>query len=370
MENFDKELNMKKLPPDIPVENIETRRVLKKLTNTRAALAELKGITPTIPNQNILVETLSLQEAKDSSEIENIITTHDELYRSDKRAKSFASSAAKEVHSYADALKQGFKEVKENQVITVNTILRVQKIIEENEAGIRKLPGTILKDAFGNVVYEPPQDYDTIMDLLGNLEWFINKPDAWDADPLVKMALIHYQFESIHPFYDGNGRTGRVINILYLVMNDLLNLPILYLSRYIIRNRQDYYYHLQNTRENDDWEAWVMYMLNAVEVTSKETCMMVNSIKELMAAYKQKIRTSMPKIYSQDLINNLFRHPYTKTSWLAEELNVSKMTAIRYLDKLTEEGMLNCERVGRTNYYINEPLFALLVEKKKEKYGQ
>lgn len=356
---------MKKLPPDIPLEEIETRQVLKKLASAHSELAELKGTTPTIPNENILINTLSLQEAKDSSEIENIVTTHDELYRSDAFANSFVSPAAKEVYAYADALKRGFEEVRKNKLLTVNTILKIQEIIEENDAGIRKQPGTMLKDGKGNVVYEPPQDHDTIVELLNNLEWFMNDPDALDVDPLVKMALVHHQFESIHPFYDGNGRTGRIINILYLVITDHLNLPILYLSRYIIQHRQAYYKHLQDTRESGSWEPWILYMLDAIETTSKETTKMIGRINELMAQYKHDIRHEAPKIYSQDLINNLFRHPYTQVSWAANELNVSRMTANRYLDKLTEMGKLSKVKIGRANFYINDPLFQLLIEDKK-----
>jgi Fic family protein len=357
---------LQKLPPDIPIEEIETRQVLKKLTSAHSALAELKGTSPTIPNENILIDTLSLQEAKDSSAIENIVTTHDELYRSDAFAKSFVSPAAKEVYAYSDALKQGFEEVRKNKLLTVNTILKIQEIIEENDAGIRKQPGTMLKDGKGNVVYEPPQDHDTIVMLLNNLEWFMNEPHALDVDPLVKMAFIHHQFESIHPFYDGNGRTGRIVNILYLVITNLLDLPILYLSRYIIQHRQAYYKHLQDARETSSWESWILYMLDAIETTSRETTKMIGRINELMAQYKHDIRNKAPKIYSQDLINNLFRHPYTQIAWMAKELNVNRMTATRYLDKLADMGKLRKVKMGRKNFYINEPLFELLIADQKE----
>lgn len=349
-----------KLPPSIPIEQIETRKVLKKLTGTRAALAELKGATHAIPNETILIDTLSLREAKDSSEIENIITTHDELYKSDRISGKFPTAASKEVFAYADALKEGFREIQQHKLITANTIIRIQEIIEGNKAGFRKQPGTVLKDNRGNVVYEPPQDYDTIVLLMKNLEWFMNDHDAFDVDPLVKMAMVHHQFESIHPFYDGNGRTGRIINILYLVTNGLLNLPILYLSQYIIRNRQQYYKLLQTTRNHDNWEPWVLYMLEAVESTAIEAVSMIRQIKSLMTHFKNEIRTNTPRMYSQDLINNLFRYPYTRTALLQKELNVSRITATKYLDKLTEMGMLTKMKSGRSNYYINEPLFDLL----------
>ena len=354
---------MEKMPPQIPEDQIETRKVLKKLSDAKSALSELKGVSATIPNENILIDTLSLQEAKDSSEIENIVTTHDELYQSDYRASLFSSAEAKEVHSYAEALKKGFYEVQNKGVITKNIILTVQETIEENDAGVRRQPGTQLKnDRTGELIYEPPQDYDTIMNLLDNLEWFINTQEAYDVDPLVKMALIHHQFESIHPFYDGNGRTGRILNILYLVLYDLLSLPILYMSRYIIRHRQDYYKYLQETRETNNWETWNLYMLEAVRVTSLETIEKINAINELMQEFKHRIKTEASKIYSQDLINNLFRHPYTRIHWVKDDLNVSRLTATRYLDKLAKLGMVEKVKRGRNKYYVNERLFELLQE--------
>ncbi|MEQ9425485.1 MAG: Fic family protein [Cyclobacteriaceae bacterium] len=352
---------MEKLPPLQSIEQIETRKVLKKLTSTHAALAELKGVAGTIPNERILIDTLALQEAKDSSEIENIITTHDELYRSTINFKEFPSAQAKEVHRYSEALKIGFDDVKNSGIISLKLILKIQEIIEGNNAGVRKLPGTVLKnDLTGEVVYTPPQDYDTILDLLGNFEKIINDQLHFDVDPLVKMAIFHHQFESIHPFYDGNGRTGRIVNILYLIKEKLLNLPILYLSRYIIKNRNQYYSLLQETRQQSDWEKWVLYILDAVEKTSIETVATIKGMKSLMLSVKKKIRSEEPKIYSQDLINNLFRHPYTKIRLLQDDLRVTRITATKYLETLTEIGILNKIKVGRSNYYINHQLFDLL----------
>ncbi len=358
--------NMKKLPPDIPIEHIETREVLKKLTRTRAALAELKGIAATIPNERILVDTLSLQEAKDSSAIENIVTTHDELYKSNYEANRFPSPAAKEVYAYSAALRAGFREVKERGLITLNTIIRMQEIIEDNQAGVREQTGTVLKnEQTGEVVYEPPQHHDEIMDLLDNLETFINEEERYEADPLVKMALIHHQFESIHPFYDGNGRTGRIINVLYLIKQGLLDLPILYISRYIIRHRQTYYKLLQQTRETEQWKPWMLFMLDAVEKTAWQTEAVIKEIKKLMLDYKHQIRDQYPNIYSQDLINNLFRHPYTKINLLKDDLQVHRLTARKYLETLVEEGLLNKIKSGRSNYYINGPLVKLLMREDK-----
>jgi Fic family protein len=350
------------LPPAIESHNIETRAVLKKLATTHSALAELKGISSTIPNQQILIDTLSLQEAKDSSAIENIVTTQDEIYRSNYSRKTFSSSAAKEVHRYAEALKTSYHQVKEKGFVSMKMILAAQEVIEQNKAGIRNLPGTVLKnDMTGEIIYTPPQDYNTIVTLLDNLEKFINNTIAYDVDPLVKMAIIHVQFESIHPFYDGNGRTGRILNILYLIKEKLLDLPILYISRYVIRNRLDYYRLLQQVREQNSWEEWILYMLDAIETTAHSTVGTIKGIKSLMLEYKSKIRKEYPKMYSQDLINNLFRHPYTKIGWLEKDLGVTRLTARKYLETLVEEGMLEKIKAGRSNYYINQLLLELLV---------
>ncbi len=352
---------MRHLPINIPLEKVETRDVLKKLTSARAALAELKGVASTIPNERILIDTLSLQEAKDSSEIENIVTTHDEVYGSDLGDARFSSPAAKEVHRYAEALKMGFVHVRQNKFIHTKLIKQIQQVIEGNDAGIRKQPGTkLVNDLTNEVIYTPPQDYQTILELMNNLEQFINDEISMEVDPLVKMAIIHHQFESIHPFYDGNGRTGRIINILYLIQNDLLSLPILYISRYIIRNRQQYYELLQSTRDTYNWEPWILYMLDAVEQTSMETVETVKQIKQLMTRYKQRIRSEHPKIYSQDLINNLFRHPYSKINLLKDDLGVVRLTASRYLETLTEMKLLTKLKMGRSNYYINHELIELL----------
>lgn len=340
---------------------IETTAVLKKLARAHQALAELKGIAVSIPNEGILISTLSLQEAKDSSAIENIITTHDDLYRSDSAAKIFVSGAAKEVHKYANALHYGFQQVKEHGLLTNNDVLHIQATIEENSAGFRKLPGTALKnDLTGATVYTPPQHADEIITLMDNLERFINDDDLCDWDPLTKMAVIHHQFESIHPFYDGNGRTGRIINILYLVKQGLLKIPVLYLSRYINQNKSGYYHLLQVTRDTDDWQPWLMFMLEGVEQTSKQTVVLIEGIKSTMQVFKQKIRSELPKIYSQDLLNNIFRHPYTKIDFVMTELNVSRITATRYLDELISIGLLVKRKIGRENYYINRDLFDLL----------
>ncbi len=342
---------------------LETRAVLKKTATAHRYLAELKGMAATIPNETILISTLTLQEAKDSSEIENIITTHDDLYKSTLFADYIKSPAAKEVGHYAVALQKGFALVKEKQLLTVNHILEIHRELEQNDAGVRKLPGTELKnEQTGATVYTPPQNHDEIIRLLTNLEQFINDDDMTDLDPLVKMAVIHYQFESIHPFYDGNGRTGRIINILYLVAQGLLDIPVLYLSRYIIRHKSEYYQLLQKVRQNDDWEEWLLYMLHGIETTARQTIWIIKTIKEIMMEYKYRIREELPKIYSQDLLNNLFQHPYTKIACLQEDLQVSRLTAAKYLDQLTDHGLLKKSKIGRYNYYINKPLMDLFMD--------
>lgn len=346
------------LPPSV---EIETRPVLRKLAEAHRHLAELKGIATTIPNENILIQTLALQEAKDSSEIENIVTTHDDLFKA-QVTDALANPAAKEVARYVAALRVGFDSVRRTGLITLNQIIEIQRTLEQNDAGFRKLPGTTLRNrATGEIVYTPPQDPSRIIELMGDLERFINDPAFMNADPLVKMAVIHYQFESIHPFYDGNGRTGRIINILYLVANGLLNLPVLYLSRYIIQHKAEYYRYLQEVRDLNAWEKWVLYMLDAVSATSRHTIAQIISIRGMMQDYKHRIREQFPRIYSQDLLNNLFRHPYTKISVLQQELNTSRLTAARYLDKLAGAGFLEKHRFGRTNYYLNTPLINLFV---------
>lgn len=343
--------------------DLETKKVLKALPSPHAALAELKGIASTIPNQSILINTLGLQEAKDSSAIENIITTHDDLYKSELNLEAFKSLEAKEVQNYISALKTGFELTTKTGLLTNNTILKIQEVLEDNKAGFRKLPGTALKNAAtGETIYTPPQDYDEIIRLMANLERYVNDSGMQDCDPLIKMAIIHFQFESIHPFYDGNGRTGRIINILYLILEKLQSLPILYLSNYIIRNKSDYYRFLQKVRDENLWEDWILFMIKGVEETARETVELIIKIKSLMLDYKHRLRDNY-KFYSQDLLNNLFKHPYTKIEFLVNDLGVSRLTAASYLNKLADDKMLRKDKLGTANYYINEALFELLTKR-------
>lgn len=351
---------LKKLPLK---QDIETKKVLKKLASAHRALAELKGIVSSIPNENILINTLGLQEAKDSSAVENIITTHDDIFKAELNLEGFKSLNAKEVQNYISALKKGFGLITKNKILTNNDIIEIQSELERNNAGFRKVPGTALKNATtGEIVYTPPQEYNIILDLMTNLEQYINNENMSEFDILVKMAIIHFQFESIHPFYDGNGRTGRIINVLYLVMNDLLNLPVLYLSRYIIEHKTDYYKLLQEVRETDNWENWILYMLDSVEQISKETIILIGKIRDLIYDYKNLLRNNY-KFYSQDLLNNLFKHPYTKIEFIENDLGVSRITASKYLNQLSKDKVLRKEKLGTGNYYINEKLIKILTLK-------
>jgi Fic family protein len=344
---------------DLKAERFDVPEILRKLASSSRQLAELKGIAASIPNQGILINTLGLQEAKDSSEIENIVTTHDELFKDDVLPEASANPTAKEVMRYRQALRVGFEQVRATGLLTTNHIIHVQAGLERNNAGFRKLPGTALKDGAGRTVYTPPQDPAEIVALMGALERFINEPSLFDADPLIKMALIHHQFESIHPFYDGNGRTGRIINVLYLVKVGLLDIPVLYLSNHIVRTKADYYRLLQSVREQGRWEEWVLYMLEAVEQTAAQTMATIHGIKAAWFDYKHRIRDCY-KFYSQDLINNLFTHPYTKIEFVQRDLNVSRVTATKYLEALAEGGLVKKHKLGRGNYYVNLALTAVL----------
>jgi Fic family protein len=343
--------------------DIESKAVLKATAKAHKALGELKGLALTIPNQYLLIATLSLQEAKESSEIENIITTQDDLYQSNYTSQQFSSSAAKEVHSYAKALESGFDVVKASGLLTNNTVVDIQRIIENNSAGFRTQGGTQLINQLNNeVIYTPPQTADEVVRLMSELEQFINDDELVDYDDLIKMALIHHQFESIHPFYDGNGRTGRILNILYLTKQDILGAPILYLSRYINQHKAQYYQLLQGVRDNGEWEAWLLYMLAALEKTAKDTSLIIRTLIELMQEFKQTIKANLPKIYSHELINNLFRHPYTKIEFVVQELEIHRNTARKHLEQLVELGILTKKKIGKENFYLNQKLYDLLAQ--------
>ena len=347
-----------KLPP--PREKVETIEVLRQTNKSSAALAELKGITQTIPNQAMLINAIVLQEARDSSEIENIITTQDELYKALTINQTRITAEAKEVVNYRKAIFHGFNLIKQQGFLRVNDIVSIQQELIDNTAGIRNTPGTVLKnDKTGEVVYTPPQEKVKILDLLSNFINYLNQNDN-DLSPLISLAILHYQFESIHPFYDGNGRTGRILNILYLILNGLIDKPILYLSSYIIKNKPEYYRLLNQTNNTGNWEEWILFMLKAVEHTSKDTIHLISKIKNQLDKTIMEVQTKSPKIYKKELVELLFEQPYSKIEFVVDKLKVERKAASRYLRELENIGILESQKVGRETLYINKQLIEIL----------
>lgn len=354
--------------PTLPLPyDLETKEILRQVNRANRKLAELKGVALTIPNEQILISSLTLQEAKDSSEVENIVTTQDDLYRAELNLKeTVINASAKEVLNYRQAMQCGFALVRKTKLLTLNYVKRIQEELESNKSGFRASPGTTLQNQHKEIVYTPPQSKVLIEQLMHNLEQYINDQDMQDIDPLIKMAVIHHQFESIHPFYDGNGRTGRIISILYLVINNLLDLPILYLSRYITHNKGEYYRLIQAVRdagENNqkEWEQWILFMLKGVEVTAEETIRLIKGISHLMAEYKSVLRPLFGRQYKHELLNNLFYHPYTKIEFIQQDLLIQRKTATKYLDMIVETGLLKKVKIKHTNYYMNVRLIELFM---------
>jgi len=348
------------LPLLPPSKNIETKAILKKAISAGRALAELKGLGATIPNQAILVNSIILQEAKASSEVENIITTHDALFRAFTAKTSQIDPATKEVLRYREALWVGFNDLQERSLLTTNLFIRIVQTIRGNQAGIRNTPGTkILNAATGEVVFTPPEGVALIREKLKNLEEYIHEEDG--VDPLIKLALIHHQFEAIHPFTDGNGRTGRILNILYLLFKGLLDLPVLYLSKYIIEQKSDYYHHLRSVTDDGEWEPWILYILEAVEQTSLHTRDKIIAIRDLMDETLQYVKEKLPsRVYSKDLIEIIFRQPYTKGQFLVDAGIAERKTAANYLKEIEKTGILKAQKLGKENLYLNVKLFELL----------
>ena len=354
--------------PALPLPyDLETKEILRQVNRANRKLAELKGVALTIPNEQILISSLTLQEAKDSSEVENIVTTQDDLYRAELNLKeTVINASAKEVLNYRQAMQCGFALVRKTKLLTLNYVKRIQEELESNKSGFRASPGTTLQNQHKEIVYTPPQSKVLIEQLMHNLEQYINDQDMQDIDPLIKMAVIHHQFESIHPFYDGNGRTGRIISILYLVINNLLDLPILYLSRYITHNKGEYYRLIQAVRdagENNqkEWEQWILFMLKGVEETAEETIRLIKGISKLMAEYKSILRPLFGRQYKHELLNNLFYHPYTKIEFIQQDLLIQRKTATKYLDMIVETGLLEKVKIKHTNYYMNVRLIELFM---------
>lgn len=345
------------LPPDA---EIETRAVLKRALGAARAMAELKGLGRVIPNPAMLVNTLVLQEAKASSEIENIVTTNDALFRAMAAGLGTVDPATKEVLRYREALWEGFNTVRKTPRFGTALLLRLVQIIRQDDKGIRNRPGTVIANPHTReIIYTPPEGGKVIRKMLDDLARFIHARDA--LDPLVKMALVHYQFEAIHPFFDGNGRTGRLLNILFLVEKGLLDLPVLYLSKYIIDRKREYYRLLRRVTENGEWEAWVLYMLEAAEVTAGETSRKIRAIRTLLDETLDLARKRLPpRVYSKDLIELLFRQPYTKGQFLVEAGIAERQTAAEYLRELELIGVLAPRKVGRENLYLNVKLYELL----------
>jgi Fic family protein len=344
------------LPPAI---ELETKAVLKQAIAATRAVAQLRGMGGVLPNQGVLISSLLLQEAKMSSEIENIVTTNDELYRAFADMDGKTDLATKEVLHYQEALLKGYQALLAGRPLTTTLFVEIASAIKQHDMQIRRLPGTAIQNqASRNIVYTPPEGEMLIRDKLQDLERFLYADD--DLDPLVKMAVAHYQFEAIHPFSDGNGRTGRILNILFLIDQGLLELPVLYLSQFIIEHKNAYYEGLRRVTEEGAWEDWIVYMLRAVEETARHTCKRITAIRALMDRYTLEIREKFPKYYSKDLVELLFRQPYCKIRFLEEAGIAKRQTASQYLQALSSGGYLHAVRRGREIYYINVEFFDLL----------
>lgn len=356
---FDRSKPFNALPLLPPPVDLETKAVLKQAIAANRALADLKGLARQIPNQGVLINGIVLQEARLSSEIENIVTTNDELYRAAADMEGSADPHTKEVLRYRQALWTGFQGLQERPLST-NLFIDIVRNIKQADMDIRKVTGTALKSQQGDVVYTPPEGESIIRDKLADLESFIHAEDG--LDQLVRLAVIHYQFEAIHPFPDGNGRTGRIINILFLVEKGLLDIPVLFLSHYILRNKADYYAGLRGVTEEGSWEPWVLFMLRAIEETARKTSSRVERILAMMDEVKVTVQEKASRIYSKDLIETIFMHPYCKIRFLEEAGIAKRQTASDYLKTLAAIGVLRPEKVGREAYYINDRLYKVLVE--------
>lgn len=361
MSKFDKNIPYNDLPLLPPKADVETKEILRKTISAGRALAQLNGTLMNLPNPTLFLDTIYLQEAKASSEVENIITTNDELYKSLVAEKKIENTSTKEVLSYKEALWLGLEKLKEKPFITTNLCISIVQCIKQNKSSIRTTPGTTLSNTKGEVIYTPPSGEDVIREKLANLEKFVNEDNS--IDPLIKMAIMHYQFEAIHPFTDGNGRTGRILLLLYLKASGLLDMPAIYLSEYIIKNRADYYKSLRGVTEDNDWETYILYMLEMIEVTSNKGLKRLNKITIAIEETAEEIKTQLPKVYSKDLIEILFRLPYTKRQHLVDENIGSLKTVGNYLNILEDNGFLKSVKVGKEKLYLNERLLKILEEK-------
>ena len=357
---IDKSKPFNQLPPLPPEKEIESKIILKKAASSHRYLAELKGIANTIPNQTILINSLILQEARSSSEIENVVTTNDKLFEAFSSSARSIDPQTKEVLRYRQALWTGYKRLIKRQVFSTNLFVDIFRIIKQTDEKIRTNPGTRITDGRGTIVYTPPEGERVIRDKLEKLEKFIhNKRDK--IDPLVKLSLIHYQFEAIHPFTDGNGRTGRIMNVLYLVYKKLLDLPILYLSQYIIRHKAEYYRLLRDVTFKEEWEPWIIYFLEAIEKTSINTKEKIAQIRNQFNKTLEDARKRLPSnVYSKELIELLFEQPYCKIQFVVDKGIAKRETAAEYLKELEKIGILKKKKVGKENLFLNKKLYEIL----------
>lgn len=355
---FDRTIPYNDLPLLPPKVDLETKSILLKTISASRALAQMNGAIRNLPNPTLFLDTIHLQEAKASSAIENIITTNDDLYQALIADKKFERPETKEVLRYKEALWLGLDRMKSKPFITTNLCIELVQKIKGNTAGIRNTPGITLSNPFGEVIYTPPTGEQLIREKLANWEKFINEEDF--VDPLIRMALMHYQFEAIHPFADGNGRTGRILLLLFLNQSGLLEIPAIYLSEYIIQHKNEYYHHLREVTEQGDWESFILYMLEMVEKTANHGLKRLDQVTQLMEKTTENIRAKLPKVYSKDLVEVIFRLPYTKRQSLINIGLGTPKTVGNYLSALEYEGFLKSKKVGKEKLYLNTALMNIL----------
>ena len=356
---FDQNTPWNDIPILPPAAELESYNILKTCITAMAELARVNALMKTLPNETVLVHTLPLQEARRSSEIENIVTTNDELYRAMSSEKIQITPHTKEVLRYREALWTGMYNMRDRPIINTPLFEQICTRVLDVQMDVRKYDVKIQNPTTNEIIYTPPTGYDNIIKLLNNLEHFIN--DERDGiEPLVKMAIMHYQFEAIHPFTDGNGRTGRILNILYLMHQELLDVPILYLSRFFIQNRSEYYRYLREVTEEGKWEQWILYVLAAVEQTSRETALMIEEINKLINNFTIRAQDKTKAVEREGFVDLLFKWPYCKINIVERELKCSRVTATKYLNEITDLGILDRVKTGRESYYINRDLINLL----------
>ena len=359
--NFDPKKPYNDLPPLPPTGDIETKRVLKALVEARTALAELRGAGNLIPNQAMLINSIPTLEAQASSEIENIVTTADRLFRYASDGNANADPATKEALNYRKALYVG-SDLLQRRPVSTAMAANICSIVEGVDMDVRKVPGTALvNQKTGDTIYTPPEDEPRLRDMLKNWEDYLHDTKA--TDPLIRMAVAHYQFEAIHPFTDGNGRTGRVLNLLFLMEQKLLEMPVLYLSRYIIEHRADYYHLLLGVTTEQKWEDWICYMLEAVTNTARWTTSKIATVRGLLDETAEKIKREAPRIYSRELAEMIFVQPYSRIGNLVDAGIAQRQSASQYLKVLCDIGVLEERKSGREKLFINPALLKMLTDR-------